>query len=288
MGRRPPALRRRDAGDEAFRRGWFAGVRSVSTWLHREAEDLRDAGAAWLVRGLADSAGRHGASARRAAAEGDRAGAAALALPARTAPWPGPPPRVTFWIEFASTYAYLAIQRAEARAAAWGVALDWRPFLLGPIFRAQGWDTSPFVLHPAKGAYMWRDVARRAEGYGLPFERPDSFPANGVAAARQAIAALRGPEGPAFCRAVSTALYGQGRDIADAGVLAHCALAAGLDPEALAAAGAAERDALRANTEAAMAAGVFGAPFFHAGEEPFWGEDRMEDAFAFAAARAMR
>ncbi len=198
-------------------------------------------------------------------------------------------PRLTFWIEFASTYAYLAIQRAEARAAAHGVALDWRPFLLGPVFRGQGWQTSPFLIYPAKGAFMWRDLARRAAALGLPLDRAGPFPAHSVAAARQALAALETPAGPAFCRAVSLALHGRGRDIADPAVLAGCAREAGLDPDALAAAAPAMADRLRANTEAAIAAGVFGAPFFHAAgpaagtAEPFWGEDQLEDALSWAA-----
>lgn len=196
---------------------------------------------------------------------------------------PATPRVVAFWIEFASTYAWLAIQRAEARAAAWGVTLDWRPFLLGPVFRAQGWETSPFLLYPAKGAFMWRDLERRAGAAGLRLARPAAFPVNSVAAARQALAALETPQGPAFCRAVSHALYGEGRDIADPAVLADCARAAGLDPDALAARGPAMRERLRANTEAAMAAGVFGAPSFHARGELFWGEDQMEDALCWAA-----
>jgi 2-hydroxychromene-2-carboxylate isomerase len=192
-------------------------------------------------------------------------------------------PTATFWFEFASTYAWLAIQRVEARAAAWGVTLDWRPFLLGPAFRAQGWETSPFLIYPAKGAFMWRDVGRRAEAAGLRLARPAVFPVNSVAAARQALAALETPRGPAFCRAVSMAALGEGRDIADPAALADCARAAGLDPEALAARGGAMRARLRENTEAAMAAGVFGAPSFHARGELFWGEDQMEDALCWAA-----
>jgi 2-hydroxychromene-2-carboxylate isomerase len=191
--------------------------------------------------------------------------------------------RVEFWFEFASTYAYLAIQRIEARAAAHGVAVDWRPFLLGPVFAAQGWRTSPFLVYPAKGAFMRRDLERRAAALGLPFSMAARFPARTVAAARQALAALEGDRGTAFCRAVSAALYGEGRDVADPLTLADCARAAGLDPAALAEAGDRKRQALRAQTEAAMARGVFGAPTFFARGEMFWGADQMEDALAFAA-----
>jgi 2-hydroxychromene-2-carboxylate isomerase len=60
-------------------------------------------------------------------------------------------PRLTFWYEFASTYSYLAAMRIDAAAQAAGVDVAGQPFLLGPIFKAQGWTTSPFNIYPAKG-----------------------------------------------------------------------------------------------------------------------------------------
>ena len=97
-------------------------------------------------------------------------------------------PTLEFWYEFASTYAYLAAARIEGAAAAAGVAVRWRPFLLGPIFASQGWTTSPFNLYPAKGRAMWRDVERTAAGQGLPpLTRPDPFPVNSLSAVRVAV-----------------------------------------------------------------------------------------------------
>ena len=64
------------------------------------------------------------------------------------------------WFEFASTYSYPAVQRIEALAGARGVLVEWKPFLLGPVFRSQGWNDSPFNIYPAKGRYMWRDLER--------------------------------------------------------------------------------------------------------------------------------
>ncbi len=71
-------------------------------------------------------------------------------------------PVLDFWYEFASPYSCLSALRIEKLAEDAGVTLRWRPFLLGPIFAAQGWNTSPFALYPSKGRYMWRDTARRA------------------------------------------------------------------------------------------------------------------------------
>lgn len=58
---------------------------------------------------------------------------------------------IDFWYEFASTYSYPAAMRIERRAREAGVALRWRPFLLGPIFQTLGWNDSPFNIYAAKG-----------------------------------------------------------------------------------------------------------------------------------------
>lgn len=96
--------------------------------------------------------------------------------------------QVEFWFEFASTYSYPAAMRVERLAREAGVTLSWRPFLLGPIFGAQGWNDSPFNIYPAKGANMWRDLERICDAEGLTLTRPPvSFPQNGLHAARIAL-----------------------------------------------------------------------------------------------------
>ena len=92
-----------------------------------------------------------------------------------------------FWYEFASTYSYLSAMRIEALAAVAGVAVAWRPFLLGPIFKAQGWDNSPFNLYLAKGRYMVRDIERLAAERSLRFALPALFPQNSLRATRLAL-----------------------------------------------------------------------------------------------------
>jgi len=81
-----------------------------------------------------------------------------------------------FWFDFASTYSYPAAVRMAALAAHADVRVRFRPFLLGPIFKAQGWTTSPFNLYPEKGRYMWRDLERLCADLDVPFQRPDPFP----------------------------------------------------------------------------------------------------------------
>ena len=190
--------------------------------------------------------------------------------------------RLSFWFEFASTYSYLTVMRIGALAARHDVEIEWRPFLLGPIFADQGWTTSPFNLYPVKGRYMWHDVARRARALGIGFHRPDPFPQNSVLAARVALLALKTPHGVGYCRAVFKAEFADGCSIADPAVLRRLLADTGLDPDLVDQAGdPAGKQALRDAVDDAKALGIFGAPSFVAGEELFWGDDRLEAAIAF-------
>jgi len=189
-----------------------------------------------------------------------------------------------FWYEFASTYSYLSAMRIEKVASGAGVSLRWCPFLLGPIFAGQGWETSPFNIYAARGRYMWRDVARRAARHGLSFRKPSVFPRNGLLAAR--VALVGGEQGwaPEFTRAVFTAAFAEDREIGEQEVISEILRALGREPgDVYARAHAPENKAeLRARTEGAEARGIFGAPSFFVGEELFWGDDRLEEAIAWA------
>ena len=191
---------------------------------------------------------------------------------------------VQFWFEFGSSYSYPAALRVEDAAALRGIALGWRPFLLGPIFRDQGWDDSPFNLYPAKGRYMWRDLERTCAAEGLPWRRPSRFPRNGLLAARVACSHTGEPWLPAFVRAVYRANFAEDREISHPEVIADCLRSIGIPapPVLERAARPTSKDALRAQTERARSLGIFGAPTFVVGDELFWGNDRLEAAFAFA------
>ncbi|WP_416898769.1 MAG: 2-hydroxychromene-2-carboxylate isomerase [Minwuia sp.] len=190
-----------------------------------------------------------------------------------------------FWFEFASTYSHIAAQTIGVRATEAGVSVRWRPFLLGPIFAAQGWRDSPFNIYPAKGAYMWRDMARECERLGVPFRHPSAFPRNGLTAARIVTAAADETWQPEFVRQVYLANFAGDREISEPEVVSACLTAAGVtDPAAwIARAGdPAVKDALKRATEEAIAAGIFGAPTFRTGGEIFWGADRLDQALAWA------
>src|ERR1700746_2801682 len=126
-----------------------------------------------------------------------------------------PLPALDFWFDFASTYSYLAAMRIEPLAQKAEGRVRFRPFLLGPIFKALGWSTSPFNLYPAKGPHMWRDLERSCAELQLAFRRPDPFPQNSLLAARVALVGLDPPWGEAFCRAIFRAQFPHGRRIAD-------------------------------------------------------------------------
>jgi 2-hydroxychromene-2-carboxylate isomerase len=192
---------------------------------------------------------------------------------------------VDFWFDFASTYSYPAMMRIGAAAEAAGVAARLRPFLLGPIFKAQGWTTSPFSLYAAKGANMWRDLERLCGDLGVPFRRPEPFPQNSLLAARVALAGLAEGWGDDFCRAVFRAEFAEGRNIGEAAVLADVLTQLRGDPQAALAGAQSDliKAKLRAETEEAQALGIFGAPsFVTADGELFWGNDRLERALRWA------
>jgi 2-hydroxychromene-2-carboxylate isomerase len=194
-------------------------------------------------------------------------------------------PVLDFWFEFASTYSYPAIMRIAPLAREAGIAVRLRPFLLGPLFKAQGWDTSPFTIYPAKGRNMWRDLERISADLDLPFRRPDSFPQNTVQAARIALVGLGANWGEEFCRAVFRAEFGTGRKIDDPAVLGDILAQLHLEPKPVfdAAQTTAIKDGLRSQTAEAQRLGIFGAPsFVTADGELFWGNDRLERALAWA------
>jgi 2-hydroxychromene-2-carboxylate isomerase len=193
-------------------------------------------------------------------------------------------PALDFWFDFASTYSYPAMLRIRPLAAEAKVTVRFRPFLLGPIFKAQGWDTSPFNLYPSKGRYMWRDLERLCSELRLPFSRPDPFPQNSLLAARVALVGLDENWGEDFCEAVFRAQFGEGRRIDRAEDLG--AVLQDMKVDAVRTLGLAQSDAnkarLRRQTEEAQQLGLFGAPSFVAGGELFWGNDRLGQALSWA------
>lgn len=188
-----------------------------------------------------------------------------------------------FWFEFGSTYSYPAAMRIEQLALQANVKIEWRPFLLGPIFKSQGWNDSPFNIYSAKGHYMWRDLERVCKDLGLPFKRPAQFPRNGLLAARMACWFGNEPWIADFVRKVYIANFAEDQDISHPSVLALILASLG-QPESLISQieSPEAKEKLRIQTERAVNLGIFGSPSFRANEELFWGNDRLEQAITWA------
>lgn len=203
-------------------------------------------------------------------------------------------PKLTFWFDFASTYSYLAAMRIEALAAQKGrgenasqvVDIEWRPFLLGPIFKSQGLETSPFNVFEVKGKHVWRDLERLADYYSLPaFKKPDPFPQNGLLAAR--IATHKSGEAwvVEFIKLIFSAQFAKGASITDE-LIIESLNSLGQNGEDLIEQVKTDqliKDKLRDVTEEARIKGLFGAPSFITEDgELFWGNDRLEQALDWA------
>lgn len=194
-------------------------------------------------------------------------------------------PILDFWFEFASTYSYPAAMRIGTLAEAHRVKVRWRPFLLGPLFKANGWTTSPFNIYPAKGRYMWRDLERICGALNLSFAEPPNFPQNTLLPARVALVGLPLGWGEDFCRAVYRAEFAEGCDVSKHVVIADILNALRQDSaEVLEQSQSEENKArLRDQTDEAGRLGIFGAPsFVTADGELFWGNDRLEAALDWA------
>src|SRR5437588_5275512 len=186
-------------------------------------------------------------------------------------------PALDFWFDFASTYSYLAAMRIRPLAEEASVRVRFRPLLLGAIFKAQGWTTSPFNLYPAKGRNMWRDLERICGELDLPYLRPKLFPQNTLLPARIALIGLAEDWGKDYCRTIYRAEFGEGRNVEEAQTIADVLINLGQDADAVLKRAQSNeiKSQLRTHTEEAQRLDIFGSPsFITADGELFWGHDR--------------
>jgi len=185
---------------------------------------------------------------------------------------------IQFFFDFSSPYGYLAAQKIDALAAKHGRTVDWRPMLLGVVFKQTG--AAPLTEVPVKGPYSKRDFARSARFHGVEFRMPPVFPIPAQAPSRVVLWAKQRSPGDAatVAKALYRAYFVEGLDISKPDVAAEVAGRAGFDAAAARAAvdDPAIKDALKREVEAAIAAGVFGSPFVIVDGEPFWGMDRFD------------
>jgi 2-hydroxychromene-2-carboxylate isomerase len=184
---------------------------------------------------------------------------------------------IVFWFDFSSPYSYLASELIDQLAAKYDRKVKWRPVMLGAALKATGGKLLTEI--PLKGEYSLRDFDRSARFYGVPFRFPSKFPQITLAAARAYYWLHRQDCGKArdFAHAVFRALWINDKDVSDINVLGELAAGLGIDRNQLDAAVAdpAIKEKTKQETEAAIAQGMFGAPFFLVDGEPFWGADRL-------------
>lgn len=182
-----------------------------------------------------------------------------------------------FHFDFSSPYGYLGSELIESLAARHGRRVQWRPMLLGVVFKSTG--AVPLTSVPVKGDYSRHDFARSARFHGVPFRMPSKFPIATQAAARIVLWQRDGGADAApIVHALYRAFFRDDRDISSPDVAAEVAAETGLDRgEARAAVDdPVVKDALKRENDAALAQGVFGSPFVLVDGEPFWGVDRFD------------
>jgi 2-hydroxychromene-2-carboxylate isomerase len=190
-----------------------------------------------------------------------------------------------FYFDFSSPYSYIASEWIEAVAARHGRQVQWHAILLGATFQAA--ELKPPIAYPLKAQYVERDFQRSAAYAGVPYVRPAQFPIPTQNAARIFwwLHAQDPARATAWAHAGLRAYFARGVLLHEPAALKALAAESGLDADA---AEAAWNDPqwkarLKAENDAAIAIGVFGAPFIFVDGEPFWGNDRQAQVEAWLA-----
>jgi 2-hydroxychromene-2-carboxylate isomerase len=194
---------------------------------------------------------------------------------------------IEFYFDFSSPYGYLASHRIDHIAERHHRLVSWRPILLIMVFKATG--GAPITASKAKWEYAKRDVGRSARLHNIPFVLPDPFPFSGTAATRAFdwIESHNAALAHSFAKAVFDAAFANGESVASIDDIVAIAARAGIDGSELrtALADARWKEHARQATEAAIAAGICGSPFFIVDGEPFWGNDRLVEVDSWLSGR---
>ena len=188
-------------------------------------------------------------------------------------------PKIDFWYSIGSTYTYLTVMRLDGVVKSEGVTFNWCPFNVRHVMVEQ--NNVPFMNKPIKEAYMWRDVERRSQSYGLSPIIPAPYPAPKMVLANQ-IAMVASKEG--WCELYTKATYKRwfehGEAPGDKQNLDNSLLAAGQDKDRVIELATSQEiiSRLEQQTQHAIDLGVFGSPSFVIDGEVFWGDDRLTDA----------
>ncbi len=185
---------------------------------------------------------------------------------------------IDFYFDYSSPYGYFAAMKIDAFAARHGRGVNWKPILLGAVFKVTGGQPLPTL--PLKGTYALRDIARSARFHGIDYKQPTKFPIASQAPSRAFY--WTNERDPALAKKLAQTLYQaffvQDRDISSPEITADVAATLGLKRDDVLAAlnDAAIKDKLKNEVDAAIKLGVFGSPYIVIDGEAFWGMDRFD------------
>ena len=183
-----------------------------------------------------------------------------------------------FYFDYSSPYGYFAALKIDELAARYGRDVNWKPILLGAVFKVTGGRPLPSL--PLKGDYSRHDIPRSARFHGVPYRHPSKFPIASQSPARAFywLAERDALQAKRLAKALYHAYFVEDRDISSPDVTADVAVTLGLvrtdvltaiqDP--------AIKEKLQTETAQAIARGVFGSPYIVIDDEPFWGVDRFD------------
>ena len=183
---------------------------------------------------------------------------------------------VDFYYDYGSPTAYLAWTQLPGICAKHGATLNYKPILLGGLFKATG-NQSPVTVE-AKGKWLFDDITRYAKHYGVPFALNPHFIVNTMPAMRGAMWADANGVLEQYNTAMYTAMWVEAKNIAEPDVITEVLTSAGLDAAAMGEAIQQQeiKQALISATEAAAERGLFGAPSMVVGDQVHFGQDRLE------------
>lgn len=195
---------------------------------------------------------------------------------------------IDYYFSTLSPFAYLAGTRLEEIAARHGAGITYKPMDILALFARTG-GTAPSERHPARQAYRAQDLPRQAKKLGMPLNpAPAHWPTNPAPSSYAVIAAQNAGDGDTgvLVQSILRACWVDERDIAEDAVVRDCLAAAGFDPGLADSGLLSGAETYAANLEDAVAANVFGSPFYVVDTgQSFWGQDRLEDLDLHLAGR---
>lgn len=186
---------------------------------------------------------------------------------------------IDLWLSIGSTYSFLTVMRMRKVEVKYGVKFNLRPFSVREIMVEM--DNIPFADKPVKYDYMWRDIERRAELFGIKAKVPAPYPLTGFDLANQvAVLGMQQGWGRDYVLATYQLWFQRGEPAGQEPNLSKSLKSIGLEPEEVIAAALSDETvaAYKLATSQARQLGIFGAPSFVTRGEMFWGDDRLEEA----------